>query len=137
MGGTASILHGILSPRLHKQGSDKGGRWSWITINGKNRRQLCIISAYRVNDFTTNNAGDNTAWRSQERFLIQQGHVQPNPREQMLKDLKSFINTQQQSLTDIVLLMDANQSITSTSSKQTALYNFMVETGLIHAMQTA
>ena len=91
MGGTASILHGILSPRIKDRGSDEGGRWSWFEITGKQKRVLCIISAYRVCEESASSAGENTAWRAQERFLIAKGKLNPDPRQIMLEDLQHFI----------------------------------------------
>ena len=122
MGGTALILQGILSPRLQDRGSDKGGRWTWMELAGRDKQRLCIISAYRVNEFTTNTAGDNTAWRAQERYLIQQGRINPNPRKQMLEDLKKFIINKQDQHQDIILLMGANQEITPTKSQNSQSY---------------
>ena len=117
MGGTASILHGLLSPRINQRGSEAGGRWSWFEINGKNNSKLCIISAYRVCEFTTTTAGDNTAWKLQERYLISTGHVNPNPRQQILVDLLKFIKHKQENNREIILLMDGNEEITPTKTK--------------------
>ena len=137
MGGTASILHGILSPRINQRGNDEGGRWSWFEINGKNNRVLCIISAYRVCKQSTDTSGDNTAWRLQERYLISKGILNPDPRQQMLKELQNFIQTKQEKKRDIFLLMDANEEITPTKTKYPPLHKFMTDCGLMHCMQSA
>jgi len=47
-GGTLTGLTSKLVGKVHSQGSDPVGRWSWITLHGKNSKKFTIITAYRV-----------------------------------------------------------------------------------------
>ena len=47
-GGMKIVTRGRMTGRIAKQRVDEMGRFTWIMLNGKNRKQVMIISAYRV-----------------------------------------------------------------------------------------
>ena len=79
-----------------KKGGDSIGRWSKITMEGKERKKISIYSVYRVCHNTLEDAGGDTVWMQQYTALLQSGSSQPNPRQQILDDLERDIITLQQ-----------------------------------------
>ena len=47
-GGTAITTRGRMTGRIIKRGADEMGRYTWIMLNGKNGKQVTVISAYRA-----------------------------------------------------------------------------------------
>ena len=90
------------------------GRWSYITIAGRQGRALTIISAYRVTKSSISEAGANTSFFQQYHFLRLSGHQHPDPRKTFLRDLGAIIRSLRQNpLHHIILLLDANESTSS------------------------
>ena len=67
----------------------KQGRWSFLTLEGKNGRKFTIITAYRV--CKGNHKGTKTAYQQQWVLQREVGIENPDPREEILHDLKKFI----------------------------------------------
>ena len=72
-GGTMTTLSGRWIPRKIGSGSDSKGRWSHITILGKNRRKITIVTAYRV--CQQNNSRTCTISEQQRNDFIQEGEM--------------------------------------------------------------
>jgi hypothetical protein len=49
-GGTAVSVRNKWATRYLAKGSDRFGRWSWLTLTGKGATKVTFISAYRVCD---------------------------------------------------------------------------------------
>ena len=66
-GGTAIITLPPFSSSITTSGSDptRLGRWSYITISGRDNNKLSIISTYRVCQPSITNAGPSTNIRQQ------------------------------------------------------------------------
>jgi hypothetical protein len=105
-GGTTTIATQEWCSRVVSSGHDTLGRWSHITITGK-QVTVTFITAY-VPDSNMNNAGTDT-WRMQLwRLHRANGISKPNPRQLLWKDLETFILECQSRGSLIILMMDAN-----------------------------
>ena len=60
-GGTLLGVAEIWASRVEKLGNDEMGRWSWINLRGKQGRLIRVISAYRVSQSHTRQAGELTS----------------------------------------------------------------------------
>ena len=67
-GGTITGINSKLVGRVHSQGSDPVGRWSWITLHGKKAKKITIITAYRVCPGNLQST-DGTVWKQEWRAL--------------------------------------------------------------------
>ena len=47
-GRTMIIINNNTSGRIDEHGTDKFGRWSWITLHGRHRQKIMIITVYMV-----------------------------------------------------------------------------------------
>jgi hypothetical protein len=95
------------------------GRFSFIGTEGKKidkkQRQLMFITMYRVCKQTTKKADATTIYRQEWNLLWNNGAVNPNPRTQVIEDLISFIQSNQQQGYKIILAGDANESMRNLS----------------------
>eukprot|EP00957_Ditylum_brightwellii_P051109 3875079-Ditylum_brightwellii.AAC.2 len=92
-------------------GEDPLGRWSWITLQGKQKRLVTFLTAYQVCDNNLANKGPSTCWMQQWGGLKKKGVTKLNPRQQFLTDLFALIEELQGNNHEIVLLLDANKDI--------------------------
>jgi hypothetical protein len=88
-GGTTTCITGKYTGRIIEQIHDNSGlgRWSGHILLGRANKHIVIITAYRP----TKSDGYNTAYQQQWRLMRQRGHINPEPREQMLLDLQKNI----------------------------------------------
>jgi hypothetical protein len=110
-GGVMQIVRGTAFGRITSNGTDKLGRYSWHCLAGSRDEGIVVITAYRVCQERSNNAGPKTAFMQQYTALLEQGITDPNPREQLLKDLSELIAQKRQSNYKPILMMDANGSV--------------------------
>ena len=68
------------------------GRWSYMTLKGKNSVTITIITAYRVSQVSMPQHGDGTTYHQQHMLMSKQGIKSPNPRGQFVTDIIIFIN---------------------------------------------
>jgi hypothetical protein len=92
------------------------GRWSAVTITGRRGRQTTIISIYRVCDQKFASTGVKTAYRQQYIMAADLNITPNNPRQLLLDDLTITINTLRAKGQEIILLIDANESLTRHNS---------------------
>ena len=92
-GGTATITEGGWSGRISERGADPSGmgRWSYITILGKNNQKLTIVTGYRNSKRDLNNVGSTTAVAQQAMLLEKQGRKRIGTEAAFLKDLEKWI----------------------------------------------
>ena len=107
-GGVAIITRGRMTGRIIKRGADEMGRYTWIVMNGRNVKQVMIISAYRTCK-TSLRSGPHTAHMQQIKHLTKKGVVAPNLRKELLSDLKQMIGEHHRMGGGVVLMMDANE----------------------------
>ena len=126
-GGNAILLDGTWASRSKREQDETGmGRWATVIMEGKHGRKLAIITAYRVVQNNVDNAGVKTSVAQQYAMLREMGKKNPNPRQQMLTDLKKYIRSLQDKM-EIVLVMDANEQWEGKSSK---IKEFAMDLGL-------
>ncbi len=121
-GGTLQVLTEQWVSRLQTKGIDPYGlgRWSYMTLGGKGNKKVVIISAYRVCNTTLNSSGDCTAYMQQFRSILAYNNDHnisstPNPHRQFVIDLQAWIEMLQSEGASIILALDANEDILSTT----------------------
>ena len=78
-GGTATLITSKSVQRISNAGSDHLGRWSYVTLKGKNGRKITLVTAYRVCPNTLATAGPTTCWMQQWRALRKKGVEKHDP----------------------------------------------------------
>jgi exonuclease III len=107
-GGTMTTITGKWQARVTKQGQDERGlgRWSYIQLNS-NKNSLVIITAYRP----CVSQGPSTAWMQQWTLLRESGMKDPDPIKIFYTDLEKFLAGWIAKGTEIILMLDANETI--------------------------
>ncbi|WP_288993383.1 hypothetical protein, partial [uncultured Marinobacter sp.] len=110
-GGTAVSVRNKWATRFLSKGSDRFGRWSWLTLTGKGTTRVTFISAYRVCDGAAESSITSGTVRSQQEWMYASlGHASVNLREQFVTDISDLITNLQGEGHDIQLSMDANEA---------------------------
>ena len=92
-------------------GADKiYGRWTWTSLQGRNRRTVTFISAYRVNP-GHQNLGKFSVYKQHFNLMLKHTPTHQDSRLQILVDLEQFIQDRIQKKEDIVLSIDANETL--------------------------
>ena len=81
-------------------------RWTWITLSGPNNSFITIISAYRPCE----SRGESTVYQQHFRGLMKKDDAR-SPRKAFDEDLVLAISTLQQRHEEVILMLDANESI--------------------------
>jgi hypothetical protein len=129
-GGTVTALFDVCSTMIHGKSIDDQsglGRWSGCTLRGKNDQKLTVFTVYRSCATSISSAPLGSTFAREYEYFRQLGHKNPNPRRQLLQDLKQAIETQRQQEHGILITIDAN----STISEDRQLQEFLFESGLI------
>eukprot|EP00957_Ditylum_brightwellii_P177657 13532161-Ditylum_brightwellii.AAC.1 len=77
--------------KVHASGADQFGQWSYVTLSGKNKRKVTVVTAYRVCKNSLATAEENTCQMQQWRSLRKQGVEVPDPRKQFMTDFESLL----------------------------------------------
>jgi hypothetical protein len=127
-GGVASCVTGRWAGRVIENFTDTSGlgRWSGHILIGKQQQHIVILTAYRP----TKSQGFNTNYQQQWRILRNKGIKNPDPREQMLHDLKSKILEWTDKQYEVILMWDANECL---HKPRSPLKRFMEQTNLVIA----
>jgi hypothetical protein len=105
------------------------GRWVESEITGSGNRKTTIICAYIVCKDSIERSGPNTAYSQQWLILKKRDpHNNPDPRSVAFHDLKERINELRQQGQEIIVMMDANDTLQNTRS---ALTKWTAETKMI------
>jgi hypothetical protein len=120
-GGTCTIVNNTWAARTLASHDPSGmGRWSQMSINGRDNRKVTVFTVYRVCTDTITTAGSQTAY-SQQWHMADSRDISPNdPRALLLVDLGLSIAACQQQGHEIIVLMDANEGISTPHSKLAA-----------------
>ena len=112
-GGTTTCIVGKQSSQVVNSGTNITGmgQFSWILLQGKAERKILLLSVYQP--YQTQNLGPYTVHAQQSHILCQQGHTDPNPRRQCIKDLTEFIKQQIQRGHEIIVSINTNEEIVS------------------------
>ena len=99
-----------LTGRVTSYGRDYMGRYAWQQLLLDGSRHLILITAYRVTQDIITGHGPTTSAMQQWRKLRAQGLENPNPRQQMLDDLKAFIQPHVNDGHEVIIMIDANST---------------------------
>jgi hypothetical protein len=120
-GGTFSAVTGRWTSRVVDKGEDpyQLGRWSFITLRGKDSFLVTIITGYRVCKSTVGSTGEKTAYKQQYRRLASRWREKnwktyPDPHRQFILDLQSWIESLVSKGHAIILSLDNNDDISLT-----------------------
>jgi hypothetical protein len=107
-GSTILMITGKWQARVSDQGQDSRGlgRWSFFQISSK-KKSLIIITAYRP----CISHGPSTAWIQQWTLLREEGDPNPDPIRSFYQDLEKQLMTWTQEGKEIILMIDANESV--------------------------
>jgi hypothetical protein len=119
-GGVATIITGGHTNKIEETIYDNSnlGRWCGTTLRLNKHQRLHIINAYRVCSakITANNS--LSTYSQQYHMLLKKGKINPNPRNEFLKDFTTFIKQLLEKKDDLILIgIDANESLTDKNSE--------------------
>ena len=86
------------------------GRWLWVTIRGRQSRQVTIITTYKVCNQPIKQAGPLTAISQQWQIAQSENRGNDSMSHNTINDLRFFINSQRNLGTEIILGMNANET---------------------------
>jgi hypothetical protein len=121
LGGTATIVGRDWAGRATIANDSELGRWSEIRLEGKANKAVSIIMAYGV--IEKNTSGKKTVYAQQRKILERQGIQNPEPRSAMFRDLGARIKTLTRQGEEIILMINANDSLSDPRSKFTGWTN--------------
>jgi hypothetical protein len=109
-GGTLTTVTGKWQARISEMGQDKKlGRWSYIKISSR-KNSLIIITAYRP----CKTLSHLTAWMQQWSLLREEGRRNPDPIKNFYKDISEQLEKWKSQNYEIILMMDANETLGDT-----------------------
>ena len=127
-GGNLLTINGPTTGRIYDQGNDHLGRFCWYALRGKRDEGVLVIIAYRVCHKASDAPGPFMAYRQQYISMRDVGVTNPNPRQQILKDLTALITTKRNEGLQLILMMDANGDYIKGKDKELA--DFLNTNGL-------
>ena len=136
-GGTCVGINGKWTTRIIDTGVDPTGqgRWSYITIGGRNAPDIMFISAYRVCQKAGSPAGPLTSYAQQWTMSHVAGNSNPDPRQDFISDLIQFVK-EKRNLRPVAvnINLDANEQM---GDEHNGLQRLTEELGLtdIHGNQ--
>ena len=106
-GGTAYLTSKAASHKVEKKGVDPThlGRWTWALFTGRNGIKTRVISGYRPIHDATNRVG--TVYAQHQKYYHDQ-HIDKEPRQGFLDDLKQQIELWRDQGNIIILGLDLN-----------------------------
>jgi hypothetical protein len=115
-GGCLTTIHGHQTTKVQGQGIQDPtdlGRWSGITLEGKGGAVLSIITVNRICEGSVRQAPLGSALVREHEYYRQQGEILPQPRNRILSDLAVTITALQNEGHSIILMMDANGTVSN------------------------
>ena len=97
------------------------GRWSGMTIRGKNKTKLTIITAYRVCKGSKASAPIGSSLLREVEYFQESGITSPDPRQLFFDQLQAQIHALQDQNHRVVLMFDANERLAPDSE----FYDFL------------
>ena len=128
-GGTAMLVDVTYTGSIIDRGQDWAnmGRWSYITLKGRNDRVITIITGYRCNNISAP-TGDTTAWAQQYAIARQRGLQHPRPHMDFLNDLEKWLLPKMINGEEVLIALDANEEWSQAAKIKT----FASKLGLIN-----
>jgi hypothetical protein len=119
-GRTMTLVTNDWNSRIIERGTDPFGlgRWTYFSLRGKGKIKVMIVTAYRVSQEYLSSVGQKTAAMQQFRHLSQQNREagmisDPKPKYQFIIDLQAWLQEMMSKEYEIILCLDANESIDS------------------------
>ena len=111
-GGVMTVVTGNWVGRLSECAPDSHGlgQWTTSTLRGKMDTHLTIVTAYQVCKDNIQTTGAKTAFR-QQWSLLRHSHAEPDPRKSFISDLDALLTQLGEASHEIILLLDANESL--------------------------
>ena len=129
-GGTAVSVRNQWATRFLSKGSDKFGRWSWLTLAGRGTTKITFISGYRVCDGATESEITSRTFRAQQEWMYADSGIHNiDLRMQFVSDMIKLIKFFQAEGNNVVLMMDANEA----SGLNTGVNKLLLECELMDA----
>ena len=110
MGGTITGTNGCWSGRIKYQGSDKLGRWSYISLEARKGNLITVITVYLPRKPSKEGMG-TTIYQQMQADLLQHKGKLLDPREELLNDLHTFIKKERNKGNLIFLMGDMNDDL--------------------------
>jgi hypothetical protein len=105
------------------------GHWSSQTLAGRKNSKITIITGYR---YVQNSSGDTSIWNQEKIFMRDhQSRQSLHPRKQFIKDLITFINDKRSGNHDILLNLNANETL---GKEMQGISKLMPECGLVNLL---
>jgi hypothetical protein len=99
------------------------GRWSGLTLRGKNNSHLSVITAYRVCKGSMQTSPIGSSFACEYEYHQLQGEKCPQPRKQLLNDLTTTIQILQHKGSSVLVMMDSNGQLHNDKDIQQFLVN--------------
>ena len=123
-GSTLTIVTNNWTSRIIERGSDPYGlgRWTYITLRGKNGLKILLVTAYRVCTQALSSIGPHTS-TAQQHHLLAKSYREANeidnpiPRLQFIVDLQAWLEHKVQNNYSIILSIDANEGTSNKIGK--------------------
>ena len=115
------------STSIHLQDPTGLGRWSGLTFGGKNGFRFTLITAYQVCRGSASTTSIGSSFNREHNYFKNQGHLSPNPWQQLFNSLLSLVHQLSASPNhSVVVMLDANSAL----SDDTAFQEFVSEAQL-------
>jgi hypothetical protein len=135
-GGAATISSGKLSKNIkqHIYDDKNLGRWCGTNYNLDNKKQLHILSAYRVCQQNVNKSNSMSTYSQQFFMMKRNGIENPNPREAFITDFgKQLGEICNNPDNYVIICIDANENMEDPSS---GIKELCTKCGLIDIFET-
>jgi hypothetical protein len=110
MGGTVTGTNGCWSGRINNKGSDKLGRWTFMSMQAKNGRNVVFITIYVPRKPTSSGKG-TTIYNQMEADLLKERGLLGDARKTLLNDLYNFIKKEKNEGNITFLMGDVNDNL--------------------------
>ena len=119
-GGTMTIVASPYAGRATTFQDESGlGRWTETEIIGKDNRTVCIFNVYAVGKNKIGTCGPMTSYFQQWMLLNKDSNTRVDPRDKLFQDLGQTIQERQTARKEVIIMIDANDSLQNPNSKFT------------------
>jgi hypothetical protein len=133
-GGTSTTVWGRYSGSVAERLHDTSGlgRFTGVYLHRKHDKKLLIIQAYRPAQKEIGSAGPLSAYYQQYTIMAARGTSHPKPRDRIILDLIKIIKKAHSDETEVILMMDANETM---GEDTIGISTLCGECGLIDAIE--
>ena len=126
MGGTVTGSNGCWSGRIQKQGSDRLGRWSYMSLQAQKGNLVTIITVYLPRKPSKEGRG-TTIYQQMEADLLKRDKKLLDPRKELLTDLHKFLDSEKKNGNTVLLMGDMKDNLGMENGQ---VRQFLESTGL-------